>query len=252
MKSVLKSIAKKILPTPIHSSLGTLVLGEKYNPPQGKVNFGDLRRVTPINRKFGYDRGTPVDRYYVEKFLAQYASDIQGRVLEIGDNSYTKQFGGIAVKVSDVLHVHSENPQATIIGDLTNADNIPSNAFDCLVLTQTLHIIYDIRAALATIHRILKPGGVVLLTVPGISQISDDEWADYWCWSFTNLSIRRLFCEFFPDSNVEVNTHGNVLAATAFLQGITTEELQPQELDYRDAQYEMLICVRAVKPEVTV
>ncbi|BAZ10121.1 family 2 glycosyl transferase [Calothrix sp. NIES-4071] len=250
MKAVVKSITKHTLPAPIRGWLKAQLLGSKYDPAVGKVRLGNLRRVTPVSRVFGFDRGLPIDRYYVENFLANQATDIQGQVLEIGDNFYTKKFGGQRVTKSDVLHVVEGNPDATIVGDLSNAEHIPSNSFDCLVLTQTLHLIYDIKDAVKTIYRILKPGGVALITVPGISQIAIDEWKDYWCWSLTTLSARRLFEESFPKENVQVEAYGNVLAATAFLQGLATEELQKQELDYRDPYYQVLLTVRVMKPEV--
>jgi glycosyltransferase involved in cell wall biosynthesis len=221
--------------------------GLAYTPAAGRVDFGDLRRVQPLSQEFGYDRGRPVDRYYIENFLASRASDIRGRVLEIGDDSYTRQFGGEQVTIRDVLHAFEGNPQATIVADLARADHIPANTFDCLILTQTLHLLYDIRAAIQTLHRILKPGGVLLATVPGISQISIDEWADSWYWAFTVLSIRRLFEETFAAENLEIQVHGNVLAATAFLNGLAAEELCQDELDYADPHYQLLITIRAIK-----
>jgi SAM-dependent methyltransferase len=216
-----------------------------------KIDFGNLRRVKPVSQEFGYDRGLPIDRYYIEKFLAAQANEICGRVLEIGDDSYTRRFGGQRVITRDVLHVVAGNPVATIIGNLSNADHIPSNTFDCFILTQTLHLIYDVPAALETIYRILKPGGTLLATFPGISQISNDQWADNWYWSFTTLSAQRLFEEIFPKANIKMETYGNVLAATAFLQGLAAKELTPEELDYLDPNYELLITVRAKKPKET-
>ena len=251
MQQTLKLIAQYTLPAPLHRFLGKQLLGEKYRPPVGAVDFGSLRRLMPISTRFGYNRGLPIDRYYVENFLAKSADDIKGRVLEIGDRSYTQRFGDKRVTQSDVLHVIEGNPEATIVGDLTHADNIPSQVFDCLVLTQTIHLIYDVRSAIQTIQRILKPGGVALITVPGISQIAHDEWGDYWCWSFTALSAGRMFKEFFPEANVVVNVHGNVLAATAFLQGLATEELHSEELDYCDPHYQVIITIRVVKPEIS-
>lgn len=217
----------------------------------GTINFGNLRRVTPVSLEFGFDRGLPVDRYYIEGFLVRHADDIYGHVLEIGDDTYTRRFGGNHVTTKDVLHVTEGHPAATIIGELTNADHIPSDTFDCFILTQTLHLIYDVKLAIKTIYRILKPGGVVLATFPGISQISNDQWANCWYWSFTTLSAQRLFAECFPESNIQVEAFGNVLAAVAFLQGLATEELSQKELDYRDYHYELLITVRARKPETT-
>ncbi|MBE9188813.1 glycosyltransferase [Gloeocapsopsis crepidinum LEGE 06123] len=249
MKGLLKSIGRRTLPIYIRRWLRAQQQSHKYYPPVRLVRFGNLRRITPISREFGFDRGLPVDRYYIENFLASHANDIQGRVLEIGDNFYTRKFGGDRVTKSDVLHVAETNTDATIFGDLTCADHIPSNTFDCCILTQTLHLIYDVPAALKTLYRILKPGGVALVTFPGISQISNDEWGDSWYWSFTSLSAQRLFEEVFPIA-VNVETYGNVLAATAFLQGLATEELHQEELDYRDRNYQVIITVRALKPEV--
>ena len=213
----------------------------------GKVRLGDLRRVMPISRTFGFDRGQPVDRYYIESFLARQAECVQGRVLEIGDTSYTRRYGGSRVKISDVLHVKEGNPQATIVADLTSADHISSNIFDCIIFTQTLHLIYDVRSAIQTLHRILKPDGVLLATFPGISHIERRAWDDSWYWAFTTRSARRLFEEAFPATNLRIEAHGNVLAAVSFLHGLAVEELSQQELDLHDPSYEVLVTVKAIK-----
>ncbi|HET9531811.1 MAG TPA: glycosyltransferase, partial [Blastocatellia bacterium] len=212
-----------------------------------EVKLGALRRVTPISRNWGFDRGLPIDRHYIEAFLARRAQDIRGRVLEIEDDMYTRKFGNGAVLATDVLHVNEKNPRATIIADLTSADHVPSDTFDCIILTQTLHIIYDTRAALGTLHRILKPGGTLLATFPGITRISHDEWSGSWFWGFTTASTKRLFDETFPGANIDVQAHGNVLAAISFLHGLAVEDLSPEELDYFDPDYEVLITVRAEK-----
>ena len=218
----------------------------RYSPPVGGIDFGALRRVTPVSNVFGFDRGQPIDRYYVENFLAHHASDIQGRVLEIEDNSYTLKYGGSRVKISDVLHVQQGHPQATIVADLTHADHIPSDAFDCIIFTQTLSHIYEVGSAIRTLYRILKPGGVLLATFPGITRVHYPEWGD-WYWAFTTQSAPRLFEEAFPEENVWVEAHGNVLAAISFLHGLASEELSEEELDYHDPNYELLITLRAVK-----
>jgi SAM-dependent methyltransferase len=216
--------------------------------PGGPVDFGNLRRVTPITRSFGFERGQPVDRYYIDQFLAQHAGDVQGRVLEIGDNHYTRQFGQAQVTQSDVLDLNPANSNATIIADLTAADPIPSDTFDCIIFTQTLQFVYDAQAAAKTLQRILKPQGVLLATFPVISQICRydmDRWGDYW--RFTNASVHRLLGDVFGPENVTVEAHGNVLVAVAFLHGLSAHELTGEELDFHDPDYQLLITARAVK-----
>ncbi len=213
----------------------------------GEVRLGDLRRLRPISTEWGFDRGRPIDRYYIERFLECHCQDVRGHVLEIEDDAYTRRFGGDRVSKSDVLHVMEGNPAATIIADLTHADHIPSDTFDCIILTQTLHLIFDVRAALVTLNRILKAGGILLATFPGITKISHSEWSGSWFWAFTSCSARRLFEEVFLPGSVQVESHGNVLAAASFLYGLAVEELSPKDLDYYDPDYEVSITVRATK-----
>jgi SAM-dependent methyltransferase len=148
---------------------------------------------------------------------------------------------------SDVLHVEEGHPGVTIVADLASAEHIGSNQFDCIILTQTLQLLYDVPAALRTLHRILAPGGVLLATVPGITHTGDADWQRAWYWSFTTNSARRLFADVFGAEQVAVSAHGNVLAAAAFLYGLADRELTRRELDQRDPAYDVVVAVRAKK-----
>jgi len=214
----------------------------------GLVNFGDLRRLEPLTRSFGYDRGQPIDRYYIETFLSRHAGDISGHVVEIGDDRYTRKFGGGRVTRSEVLDQAHPDSTPTIIADLASAGHVPSDSFDCIIITQTMQFIYDVQAAVSTLHRILNPGGVLLGSLPSLSPICRydmDRWGDYW--RFTSAAVQRLFGDCFGLNNVQVEAHGNVLVATAFLYGMAAEDLTVEELDFKDRDYEAIITVRAVK-----
>ncbi len=240
--SALKALLKAVVPGRVRRAFWQW-------PPPGWVRFGSLRRLTPVCRDYGYSRGGPIDRYYIEKFLAANAADIRGRVLEMGDSSYTLRFGGDRVNCAEAMHVEAGHPQVTIIGDLSDAPQIPSDSFDCIIFTETLHMIYDSRAALRTLYRILKPGGVLLATFPGIShqicRAEAERWGDHW--RFTTWSARRLFAEYFVPERIRIEAFGNVLVAISFLHGLSAAELKPEELDYHDRDYEFSITVRAVK-----
>jgi ubiquinone/menaquinone biosynthesis C-methylase UbiE len=169
-------------------------------------------------------------------------------VLEIADNEYTLKYGKSKLTKSEILHIDNSNPNATIVGDLSNAPHIPDNSFDCIILTQTLHLIYEYRKAIETCYRILKPGGTLLLTVPGISHIDQGEWYKYWLWSFTDTSIKRVMAEQFPVETTTVQPFGNVLIASAFLYGMSVKEMKKEQLDYQDPHYQVIITVTATKP----
>ncbi|MGB5055379.1 MAG: methyltransferase domain-containing protein [Nitrospirales bacterium] len=205
--------------------------------------LGTLRRTRPLSSHFGLDRGTPVDRYYIEQFLEEHQQDIHGYVLEVKDSRYIDRYG-TAVARREILDIDPANPRASIIADLSAADSIPSNTFDCFILTQTLMYIYDVHSAVSHAHRILRPGGVLLVTVPVVSRYCTPK-ADYW--RFTLPGCSALFGEVFGQNHIIVRSYGNVLAAIAFLTGMAYEELSNRELDVKDDYIPLIITVRAVK-----
>jgi hypothetical protein len=212
-----------------------------------KPDWNNLRSLVPISRSFGLNRGTPIDRIYIEDFLKKNEGSIKGCTLEIADNFYSKKFG-TAVNKFEILHVTRDNNKATIIGDLTDINTLPENRIDCFICTQTLNFIYNFQDAIKGAKHLLKEGGVVLVTVAGITQVSTydmSRWGDYW--RFTTLSIQKSFEDVFGKGNVEVDFYGNVLTSIAFLEGICAEELIESELFFKDSNYPMTIVVKAIK-----
>jgi glycosyltransferase involved in cell wall biosynthesis len=245
IRSVVRRLEQKIRDGRLHRLLNNF--RSTWPPPKNAINFGHLGSARPISLDFGWDRGTPIDRYYIERFLASRAEDITGNVLEIGDNTYSKRYGGAKIMRQDVLHVAVDHPDATITGDLTQEGVLPENTFDCIIFTQTLQLIFELEQAVCRLHRALRRGGVLLLTTPGISQLDRGEWGDRWCWSFTAVAVRRLFERHFPPDALDVSTHGNVFAATTFLHGVALEEVDQKKLDVNDQAYPVVITLRAQK-----
>lgn len=243
----LKVNIKKRLPTFIKRLANRLNLHKEFIPDRGKINWGDFKSIKPFSNDFGFDRGGPVDRYYIENFLLAESYSIKGNVLEIADNAYTLKYGGDKVIKSDVLHVIEGTPGATLIADLSKADNLPSDYFDCIILTQTLQFIFDYEMALTHCYRILKKEGVLLVTVPGISPIEGGEWRNKWLWSFNEASMNKVFSKLFPATNFIVQAHGNVYAAIAFLHGVGIVETEKSKLDIRDSSYDVIITVKLKK-----
>jgi hypothetical protein len=211
------------------------------------ANWYNLRSVQPVSSIFGLDRGTPIDRYYIEQFISKHSETITGSVLEIAESTYSKKFGHGNIQY-EVLHYNNENPNATIIADLSNPLSLPESKIDCFICTQTFQFIYHFKEAVKGAHHLLKKNGVLLATMAGITQVSKydmDRWGDYW--RFTKLSALKSFAEVFGEQNVEVQAYGNVLSSISFLEGIAVEELAKEELDFVDDNYQMIIGVVARK-----
>jgi SAM-dependent methyltransferase len=207
--------------------------------------LGTLRWNAPVSRRFGYDRGNPVDRYYIDRFLHENRETIRGRVLEVLDAGYTRRFG-TRVSRSDILDIDDQNPNATVVADLAAADRIEAATFDCFILTQTLQYVFDVRAALEHVHRILRPGGTVLCTVPVASRIGQRTLESEY-WRLTPAACRVLFKQTFPKGEVQVHGRGNVLTCVAFLMGMAAEELAAEELETDDPFFPLVVTVRATK-----
>jgi SAM-dependent methyltransferase len=246
--SPLRGIVQALFTRRFRKKLGDGLRRATRWPPVGGVDLGHLGATDPISRDWGFDRGKPIDRYYIERFLEGRQTDVRGRVLEVLNDHYTVRYGGDRVTQSDVLHHVPGNPRATVVADLTVPESLPESSYDCVICTQTLQFIYEVQTASETLHRILKPGGTLLLTVPGITQISREDMestGEYW--RFTRASLRRILGDAFGPGALEIETFGNVAAAGAFLHGVASDELDPHQLETLDPDYEVIIAARAVK-----
>lgn len=210
------------------------------------VSIADLERLEPVSREFGFDRGLPIDRYYIERFIEQHQSAIRGDVLEVAESLYTDRFG-CDVKSRNRLVLSASDGVGEVVGDLTHADSLPRDRFDCFICTQTLNFIFDLKAAVEGIETVLKPGGTLLLTAAGPSQVSRydmDRWGDYW--RMTTAAMTTLFETFSGD--VQVSASGNLVATMALLQGLAVEDLPDASiLDSVDDDYEVIVTVRAIR-----
>ena len=230
------------LPSVVRRLLGT---GDAEYPP-GSVTWGSLRRTTPFNRSWGYQRGTPIDRVYIEAFLRRHAGDVRGACLEIMDADYTRRLGGVRVTSSDVLDINPANTAATIVADLGEPDSLPAARFDCAIFTQTLHLIPDMGTALANIWRALSPGGVLLLTVPALGRHEARRGFHHDRWRVTSTGLEWLVTG-LSEARAEITTYGNVLSCAAFLYGLAAEELHPEELQVYDREFPLIVAARVLK-----
>ncbi len=195
----------------------------------------------PVGKKYGSDRGGSICRYYLNEFLQAYKSAVRGKVLEVGDRYYTEKFG-TGVEESYVIHFGSNGigDEFDFIGDLRDGKGIKNDFYDCIILTQVLDFVEDIRKTPDILINALKPGGKLLISVSGISTICRydmDKYGQYW--NFTDKSIRNMFTR--ADTECKVWTKGNCKVACAFLQGMGCKELTEEELEDTDEDFQVVI-----------
>jgi hypothetical protein len=208
------------------------------------LDWGSFDRVDPVARDWGYARGGPVDRPYIRDFIARHSSDVKGSVLEVQEDDLARRFGGGRVERCDVIDIDPSNSRATIVADLRAATEIPGERFDCVILTQTAHVVDDLDSVMRTCHRILKPGGVLLATFPCVSRVCLEYGPAADFWRMTPAGAREVTAKAFgPD--VEVSSFGNVQVTMAFLHGLGEAELPPERYAATDPYNPTLVGVRA-------
>lgn len=208
---------------------------------RGRLELGATK---PVSDVFGFDRGTPVDRVYIERFLAAHQAEIRGSVLEVGETRYVSRFGADRPTHVDVLDIRSDNPVATIVADLTDTAALPESQFDCIIVTQVLFLLSDMESGVRSLHRMLKPGGTLLLSVPVTSRICDDE-PDQW--RLTSRGLKWLVDRVFGPGVGHVEAHGNLTTSIAFLRGMAAEDMSPRFFADDDPRFELVAFAHAIR-----
>ena len=207
-----------------------------------RARFGDLARISPLTA-WGFQRGTPVDRWYIESFLREHAHLVAGQVLEVKEDLYASHLGASTVEVVDI---DASNAVATIVGDLCAPDTLPPHAFDTALLTQTLQYLAEPMLAVRNVLASLRPSGSLLLTVPCLGRI--DGPSDSWRWTPAGLeSLLRQACR-GREVDLVVAGLGNSLAARAFLFGLAAEDLDPDVLARDDVDCPLIAVARLRVP----
>ncbi len=181
---------------------------------------------------------------YVEQFLVEFSSSIQGHCLEFQDDTYASRLGGKHVTALDILHRDPGNPQTTIVADLTTKNEIPDSLFDCIICTYVLNVVSDPTAVVSELYRILKPTGVLLVAVP---HIAIDYREHHELWRFTEEGLRLLLNKSFGADDVATRGYGNSLIAAGWLRGLVARDFRRAELEYHDPRFAMAVCAKAVK-----
>lgn len=234
------------LPHPVKKQARKIAQWRRGRRILAPVRWGSLKRTRPFSAKWGTDRGTAVDRVYLNRFFERHAENMQGVVLEVQGPIFSGLYGANITK-TEIVDIEPRNMLATIIVDLNDIDALPTDTFDCAVIPQTIQYLTDPLTGLRNFYASLRSGGVLLVTVPFIQKI-DHEAPDADRVRFSPLGFRDLLEASCEGADIEVEGFGNVLTSVAFLMGISAEEMQPQDFDVYDPAYPMLVGARVRRP----
>ncbi len=222
-------------------------------PVLRRLRAVQFRTLHPLHHS--RQQGTAIVRYYWSQFLRNHQSDIRGRALEIGTTATIRHYGGQALTCADAIDLQAHSPEITVVADLSRADSVPSDTYDCFVNQFTMHLIYDAEAAIYHSIRVLRPGGVLLANFPcvdyyfasGLDMGTGAPLFLYW-W-FTPILVENMFrhCGLDP-ADYQLEIYGNLFSRIAYQLNLPAEELTARELDYRDGGHPLLICARVCKP----
>ena len=212
-----------------------------------------FRRATPL----GEGRQGPISviRYYWAEFLEYYRKDFCGRALEIGDTNTIRYYGGNQLTHAEALDLSPHNVEVKVVADLTRADEVAGDQYDCFLVQFSTNVLYDIESALYHAVRLLKPGGVLLTNFwttdfyfhNGLDMGTGGPiYMHHW---FTPIQVANLLHGLaLTPTDYELRNYGNLLTKVAFLLNVPAREFTTQELDYVDPSQPLLVCVRVVKP----
>ncbi len=218
------------------------VLRQIYRNRYGIIDAISKMDWLPVSEQFATERGTPIDRYYIDVFLAKNRQYIKGDVLEIEDNTYTQRFGGNHYNSSIVMDVNKKNEKIDFNANLETGEGIKESIADCFICTQTLMYIYDIQAAAHNIIKMLKPGGIALITCSGLSQNSRRCMESYGAyWGFNEASLKRIFINTNGAEVIESGTYGNVKTVSAHIIGLCIEDIDESDFYVNDVCYPLIV-----------
>ena len=209
--------------------------------------WGNLRNTHPFSDYFGFDRGTPVDRYYVHRFYHENRASVSGDVLEIQGTGYTRRYGHNLRRAESLDIDPAVHP--TFLCDLARADTVvDADSYDCFLLPNSFQHMRNLEPAMRQALRIVRPGGTILATVPALVPLIADG-PQYWMMSAEGW--RQMAARAWSEADIEVCAYGNCLAATAAMLGLAMEELSEAELEHQDDRYPVMITILCRKPGTT-
>ena len=211
------------------------------SPKINTIDWGDLKRRFPLCNLFGFTRGIPIDRYYLDKFISEIRPQVTGTVLEVGGLLQNREL----YQFSQATEYHTldiaANPGVTQIGDVHDLAMFKPNSLDAVVIFNVLEHCHNPWIVVKNIYIWLKEGGKCFCMVPSAQRLHDFP-GDYW--RPLPDGMQQLFQDF---RQRKLYVYGNPMTVIASFMGISAQELSHEELNDFHPDYPVTTCMVARK-----
>ena len=218
-----------------------LVGAGALSPKPGTVRFGDFGRLWPFSHRFGFDRGAPVDRYYLQQFVRSIRPVVRGRCLEIGGSLKNNWLYRFDVDEFRTLELEQSRVADDLVGDAADRGVLDPESWDSILAFHVLEHCPNPFAVASNMCAWLRPNGHACIVVPCAQRVHNYP-GDYW--RFMPDGLRVLFRDF---SEVNVSTYGNPLTVVSNYLALSHTELLAEDMDAVHPDYPVLACVVARK-----
>jgi SAM-dependent methyltransferase len=139
-----------------------------------------------------FDRwlGYSIRRQLLDEDLESLRLRMEGRVVEIG-NGHSRRRGKFEPPISEAECWVFIDVKETVQPDIrASIESIPLKdaEFDTVICLEVMEYVTDVNAALKEVHRILKPGGRLILSVPFMHRADTEH--DFW--RFSSHALKHL------------------------------------------------------------
>ncbi len=142
---------------------------------------GHFSRISLDAGSFAGSLGFSLRRHYVDDFHFRHVPDLPpgSLVLDLAGNRLSKR-GFFDIERYDLSVLYANLSSAKRPDVQASAESLPfrETAFDAVICSEMLEHVIDPKSVLEEIQRILKPNGILLISVPFLSRIHGDPY-DY-------------------------------------------------------------------------
>lgn len=197
---------------------------------------------------------SPIQREPIAAAVTAAAASLPGgaRVLDAGagEAPYRPLFAHCRYVTQDwPSSVHTGAATADVVGDLHDLE-VTDCSFDFVLCTEVLEHVADPARVCAELHRVLRPGGGILVTVPFVGELHEEPY-DYR--RFTSHGIEATLTDAgFESSAAEPLTgYFGTLAHVLRHAGLSTRPVTGRASAASRATAWLLLCISAVLQRLT-